>query len=549
MTILSAESISKSYGITPLLVDLSFSLEANGKMGVIGKNGCGKTTLLRIIAGEETKDGGRIVMPSGTKLAYLSQNPELNPEHTVLDAVFDQGDASLRLLHDYEEAVLELEASDGADAKLMDHVSELSHRLDVTGGWDLEADARAILDRLGLTDPQARIGTLSGGEQKRVAMAAALIVHPDLLILDEPTNHLDPDTIRWLEAYLENYAGALLIVTHDRYFFDRVTDRMLEIEDGSARQFQGNYTSYLEQKEAQREREAAVAQKKESMARRELAWLRRGPKARTSKSKARVDRAKELISETGNRREEREIDLDAPAARLGKKVIELRGVSKAFDDQTLIEGFSHLFTRDDRIGIIGPNGSGKTTLLEMIAGRLEPDSGTIERGTTTVIGYYDQESRALDDEKRLIDYITDVAEHVATADGSVITASQMLERFLFPKKQQYTPVGLLSGGERRRLYLARVLMGAPNVLLLDEPTNDLDIPTLVALEAYLDTFPGCLITVSHDRYFLDRTVEHLFRLDGMGTVRKIPGNYSANLELREREAAEKTSEEAASSAN
>jgi ATP-binding cassette subfamily F protein uup len=543
MSILSVESVTKSYGIKPLLTDISFGLESSGKMGVIGANGSGKTTLLRIIAGVETADGGRIVMPSAIRLAYLPQNPILKPEHSVLDAVFDQDDDQLSLLHDYEQAVGALEKADVADDALLARVSELSHRLDVSGGWDMEANARAILDRLGLTDPDARIDTLSGGQRKRVTIAAALVLRPDLLILDEPTNQLDPDTIAWLESYLSGYTGALLIVTHDRYFLDRVTNRMLEIEAGTAQRFEGNYTRYLEQKEAQSLREDAEAQKRESLARRELAWLRRGAKARTTKQKARVDRAEALLAEP-KKKQDRKIALDAPAARLGKKVVHLDHISKAFDNRILIEDFSHTFTREDRIGIIGPNGSGKTTLLEMIALRLAPDSGRVEHGPTTVIGYYDQESRALEDEKRLIDYVRDVAEHVVAGDGSIITASQLLERFLFPPAQHYTPVGLLSGGERRRLYLARILMGAPNVLLLDEPTNDLDIPTLVALEAYLDTFPGCLIAVSHDRYFLDRTVEHLFRLDGDGAIRKIPGNYSAYLELQEREAAASATEEA-----
>ncbi|CAN5818239.1 ABC-F family ATP-binding cassette domain-containing protein [soil metagenome] len=537
MSILSVESVRKSYGIKPLLTDVSFGLEANGKMGVIGANGSGKTTLLRIIAGVEPPDGGSVVMPSAVQVAYLSQNPPLNPKHTILDAVFDQGDDQLRLLHDYEEVSLSLEKSGDATEAQLTRLSELSHQLDITGGWDLEANARAILDRLGLADPEERIGTLSGGQRKRVAMAAALVLRPDLLILDEPTNHLDPDTITWLEGYLESYSGALLLVTHDRYFLDRVTNRMLEIEGGSAQRFVGNYTSYLEQKEAQSMREETEAQKRESLAKRELAWLRRGAKARTTKQKARVDRAEALLGEP-KKVKDKEIALDAPAARLGKKVVHLDSVTKGFDGRVLIRDLSHIFAREDRIGIIGPNGSGKTTLLEMIAGRLEPDNGSIERGPTTVVGYYDQESRALNDDQRIIEYIKDVAERVITNDGSSISASQLLERFLFPPAQQYTPIGLLSGGEKRRLYLARILMGAPNVLLLDEPTNDLDIQTLVALETYLDTFPGCLITVSHDRYFLDRTVEHVFQIKEGGSVRKIPGNYSAYLGLREREAAE-----------
>jgi ABC transport system ATP-binding/permease protein len=536
MSILTVESVHKSYGVKPLLEDVTFSLEADGRMGIIGANGTGKSTLLRIIAGEETPDGGTVSMPSAARLAYLPQNPPFDPEHTVIDAVFDQGDDELRLLHDYEAACAAVASGGQAEADALARMSELSHQLDVTGGWDREANARAILDRLGITDMSARVGTLSGGQRKRIALAAALVLRPDLLILDEPTNHLDPDTIAWLEDYLAVYKGALLLITHDRYFLDRVTNRMLELAGGRASRFVGNYTAYLEQKEAQEEREAAEDQKRQSLAKRELAWLRRGAKARTTKQKARVQRAEALLAEPKKAAETR-IELDAPATRLGKKVIHLENVSKGYDGQRLIDGFTYTFTRDDRIGIIGPNGSGKTTLLEVIAGRLAPDAGEVDRGPTTVIGYYDQESRALDDDLRLIDYIKEVAEHVRTSDGSLISASQLLERFLFPPAQQYTPVGLLSGGERRRLYLARILMGAPNVLLLDEPTNDLDIPTLVALEAYLDTFPGCLITVSHDRYFLDRTVEHLIQLDGSGGARVIPGNYSAYLEQRADDAA------------
>jgi ABC transport system ATP-binding/permease protein len=542
MTVLTVESIAKSYGVKPLLEDVSFSLEHNGKMGVIGPNGSGKSTLLRIIAGLERPDGGSVTFPSGTRVTYLPQNPPLNPEHTVLDAVFDQGDDALRLLHDYEEACAVLEA-DPSNQAALERVTDLSHELDVTGGWDLESNARAVLDRLGITEMTARVAELSGGQKKRIALAAALVLRPDLLILDEPTNHLDPDTIAWLEGYLAVFTGALLLVTHDRYFLDRVTDRMLEIENGEVQRFEGNYTKYLELKDAQTQREGAEAQKKASLARRELAWLRRGAKARTTKQKARVDRAEALLAEP-KKVTQRQIELDAPSARLGRKVIELQGVAKAYGEENLIEDFSYIFTREDRIGIIGPNGSGKTTLLEMIAGRVAPDRGRIEIGPTVAIGYSDQESRALDDEMRIIDYVREVAENVVTSDGSVISASQLLDRFLFPPAQQYTPVGLLSGGERRRLYLARILMGAPNVLILDEPTNDLDIPTLVALEDYLETFPGCLIAVSHDRYFLDRTVDQLFRFDGEGDIRIIPGNYSAYLEVRAREEAQRAAADA-----
>jgi ABC transport system ATP-binding/permease protein len=457
--------------------------------------------------------------------------------------VFAHGDEAASLLRDYEAACLALEAHGGADEALLTRVSDLSHRLDVTGGWDLEANARAVLDRLGITDTEARVGTLSGGQRKRVAMAGALVLRPDLLLLDEPTNHLDTDTIAWLEGYLATYPGALLLVTHDRYFLDRVTNRMLELERGHAYRYEGNYTHYLEEKAARSERQEAESQKRDALVRRELAWLRRGAKARTTKQKARVDRAEALLAEPRRQRDQ-EIELAAASARLGKRVVRLERVTKGYDGQTLLRDVSFEFTREDRIGVVGPNGSGKTTLLEMIARRTTPDAGHVEVGPTVVIGYYDQESRALDDSLRIIDYIEEVAENVRTADGSIITASQMLDRFLFPPAVQRTPIALLSGGERRRLYLLRLLMGAPNVLLLDEPTNDLDIPTLVALEEYLETFPGCLVVVSHDRAFLDRTVEHVLRFDGEGEVRPYPGNYSAYLEARAREEAQASAREA-----
>jgi ATP-binding cassette subfamily F protein uup len=396
-----------------------------------------------------------------------------------------------------------------------------------------------VLGRLGIGDTAAKMGALSGGQRKRVALAHALIANPRLLILDEPTNHLDAETITWLEGYLERYGGALLLVTHDRYFLDRVTRRILEVERGAVQAFEGNYAYYLEKKEEQEAARAAEGHKREMLIRRELAWLRRGAKARTSKSKARIDRAESLMAQP-KEAPRAELDINVTSSRLGKKVLELRGVTKAFDGRKLIEDFSHIFKPGERVGVIGPNGAGKTTLLEIIAGRLRPDGGTVETGQTVRLGYYDQENRALDETARVIDYVREVAERIETADGAFITAGQMLEKFLFSGAAQYAPIAKLSGGERRRLYLLRVLMGAPNVLLLDEPTNDLDIRTLVTLEDHLDNFAGCLIVVSHDRYFLDRTVEHIFRFEGGGLLRQYPGNYSAFLEARrdeEREAA------------
>lgn len=545
MNILTIEGLRKTYGTKPLLDAVTFGLADDEKMGLIGANGSGKTTLMRIIAGIEKADGGRMVIPSSARIAFLPQNPSFDPDHTILDAVFDQGDPLLRLLHDYEEVSHALSHStDTVDEKLLERMSDLSHQLDVTGGWDREASAKAVLDRLGLDDMEAKVGTLSGGQRKRVALARALVLQPDLLLLDEPTNHLDTETIAWLEKYLANYPGALLLVTHDRYFLDRVTNRMLEVMPGGVMKYEGNYTRYLELKEEQERLADATERTRQNLARRELAWLRRGPKARTSKAKYRVERAQALQESSGTGPDAK-LQLAAASTRLGKKVLELEGVSKAYGELTLIKGLTRLIAREDRLGIIGPNGSGKTTLLDMIAGKVKPDTGHIEFGPTVVVGYFDQEGRPLNDKLRVIDTVTEIAENVKTADGSVISASQMLERFLFPPAVQYTPVEKLSGGERRRLHLLLVLMGAPNILLLDEPTNDLDIPTLAALEEYLDTFDGVLIVVSHDRWFLDRTIDHVLHFEGEGEIREYPGDYSAFLELRQKEKAQQAAAVAA----
>ena len=549
MNILTIEDLRKTYGTKPLLESVTFGLADDEKMGLIGANGSGKTTLMRIIAGMEKSDGGRLMLQNNARVAFLPQNPSFDPTHTVLDAVFDQGDPLLRLLHDYEEVSYALEQmGTTVDEKLLERMSDLSHQLDVTGGWDREASAKAVLDRLGLTDMDAIVGTLSGGQRKRVALARALVLQPDLLLLDEPTNHLDTETISWLETYLANYPGALLLVTHDRYFLNRVTNRMLEVMPGGVMKYEGNYTRYLELKEEQERLKEATERTRQNLARRELAWLRRGPKARTSKAKYRVERAEALQESTGTGPDAR-LQLAAASTRLGKKVLELTNISKAYDDKVLVHKYSRLIARTDRLGIIGENGSGKTTLLDMIAGKVQPDAGHIETGPTVVVGYFDQEGRPLNDALRVIDTVTEVAENVRTADGSIISASQMLERFLFPPAVQYTPVSKLSGGERRRLHLLLVLMEAPNILLLDEPTNDLDIATLAALEEYLDTFDGVLIVVSHDRWFLDRTIDHVLHFEGEGAIREYPGDYSAYLKLREEEKAKEAVAAAKKKAN
>src|SRR5436305_6672145 len=534
MHILSLEAISKNYGIRPLFENVHLGLDSQDRVGVVGVNGSGKTTLLRLIAGEEVPDTGRIVFAEDVSVGYLPQNPPFEADQTVLDTVFAASNARMKLLHDYEGACQKLASDEKEDQRLLNRVAELAYELEVSGAWDLETNARAVLSRLGIHDTAARMGTLSGGERRRVALAHALIENPDLLILDEPTNHLDAETITWLEAYLARYRGALLLVTHDRYFLDRVTSRILEIDRGQVQSFQGNYGYYLEKKEEQESARRVEGQKREMLIRRELAWLRRGAKARTRKSKARIDRAETLMAQPKETLRA-ELDISVSSSRTGKKVLELHNITKSYDGRVLLDGFSYMLKPGDRIGIIGPNGAGKTTLLEIITGRIAPDSGTLEVGQTVHFGYYDQENRALNEAERVIDCVREVAERIETADGKFITASQMLEKFLFTGAMQYAPIAKLSGGERRRLYLLRVLMSAPNVLLLDEPTNDLDIQTMVTLEDYLDGFGGCLIVVSHDRYFLDRTVAHMFGFEGAGRVRQYPGYYSAFLAARQQE--------------
>lgn len=537
MNIISLENISKSYGVKPLFEGVTFGLEEGEKVGIIGLNGSGKSTILRILAGRERPDTGRAVVANNRAVTYLPQNPPFDPDQSVLDVVFTASNDQMRLLRDYEMACHDLSLSNGDDERLLDRVAKLAHRLEETGAWDMETNAKTVLTQLGITDTGERMGALSGGQRKRVALAKALVARPDLLLLDEPTNHLDADTITWLETYLARYAGTLLLITHDRYFLDRVTTRILEIDRSSVQSFAGNYSYYVEKKDEQEAQLSAASAKREALLRRELAWLKRGAKARTTKQKARIGRAEELKQQPVERAKS-ELDISVGFSRMGKKLLELEAVSKSYGDLKLIEGFNYSLKRNDRIGVIGPNGSGKTTLLEIITGGVEPDAGKVEKGQTIVTGYYDQENRELNGAQRVIDYTREVAERIETADGQVITASQMLEKFLFPPSMQYDLIERLSGGERRRLYLLRVLMSAPNLLLLDEPTNDLDIQTLMRLEEYLDSFPGCLIIVSHDRYFLDRTVDTIFRFEGDGRIQEYPGNYTAFLEAREREVVE-----------
>ena len=535
MNIVSLENVSKNYGFRPLFEDVTLGLEDRDKVGIIGANGSGKTTFLRILAGLEEADTGRVVRAKGKTLAYLSQNPAYDEKLTVLETIFASSSGVMQTIRDYEAVCHDL-AAGMDDANLLTRMSDLQHELEINGGWEIEANARAVLTKLDITDTSAKMGELSGGQRKRVALAHELIFKPDILILDEPTNHLDADTIEWLESYLARYTGMLLLVTHDRYFLDRVTDRIFEVDRGTVQNFSGNYAYYLEKKAEQDELREVEGHKRDQLIKKELAWLRRGAKARTRKSKHRIEAAHTLMAIPKEAAKDN-VDIAIGSKRLGSKVVEINSVSKSYGSNALIDGFTYLLKRDDRIGIIGANGSGKTTLLDMIMGRVAPDSGEIDIGQTVHIGYYDQESRALNDEQRVIDYIRDVAEYITTIDGTQITAGKMLEKFLFTPAAQYAVIGNLSGGERRRLYLLRILMGSPNVLLLDEPTNDLDIPTLIALEEYLDDFAGALIVVSHDRYFLDRTIENVFRFEPGGHVREFAGDYTAYLEVNEREEA------------
>ncbi len=542
MPVLTALNLSKDFRNKPLFSAVTFGIDWTDRVGLIGVNGSGKTTLIRILAGELASDTGEIVVAEGAQIGYLPQEPKFDPKLSVLDALFSKSSATMQLIHDYEAACAAV-AHDHSNAKLLTRMTDLAHQLDAAGAWELEANAKAILSQLGITDTEQIVGTLSGGQRKRVALAHALIVRPDLLILDEPTNHLDAETIQWLEDYLARYSGALFLVTHDRYFLDRVTNRIVEIDRGTTQTFSGNYSYYLEKKADQESRREVEYEKRKQLMKQELAWLRRGAKARSTKQKARVDRAEEMLS-APREKPRQEIEIGAVGRRLGTKVIEFEKVSKRYDDLVLVKDFTFILQRGDRIGIIGPNGTGKTTLLDMIVERIKPDAGRISLGTTVHIGYYDQENRRMTENQRLIDYVKEAGENLATADGMTISASQMAERFLFPPAMQFAPISKLSGGERRRLYLLRLLMEAPNVLLLDEPTNDLDIPTLVALEEYLDSFAGSVIAVSHDRYFLDRVVDRVLRFEGDGHIREYPGNYSAFLEIRDRETRERLALEA-----
>ena len=502
MNLLTIEHLTKSYTERLLFDDTAFSINEGEKVGVIGINGTGKSTLLKIAAGLEEPDQGSVVKGRNLYIRYLPQNPVFEPGYTVLESVIRENEG-------HEQA------------------------------WDLEGQAKNMLMKLDVPDWTAKIETLSGGQRKRVALASVLLSTADLLILDEPTNHLDSAMADWLEEYLKKFRGALLMITHDRYFLDSVTNRIVELDKGKLYSYQTNYEGFLELKAERMAMEEASERKRQSILRVELEWMKRGARARSTKQKGRIQRFESLSALSGPEYDG-EVELGSIASRLGRTTVELKNLSKAYDGKTLIRDFSYIFLKNDRVGFIGPNGSGKSTLMKMIAGWVKPDSGEIEIGQTVKLGYFSQENEAMDNDLRVIDYIKNVAEYVRTPDGSV-SASQMLERFLFPPSVQYTVIGKLSGGEKRRLYLLRILMDAPNVLILDEPTNDLDIRTLTILEDYLDSFQGIVITVSHDRYFLDRVVRRIFAFEGDGKICQYEGGFTDYQASRqEREEAEET---------
>lgn len=534
MHILSLENISKSYGEKKLLDNISFGIDESDKIGIIGINGTGKSTLLKIIAGIETSDQGQIIRKNQMRIEYLSQDPEFDSEATVIEQIFKGNSPEMILMRRYESILEKIEVG---DMSYNDELMKLQNKIDELHLWELESAAKTVLTKLDIKDFNRKMSILSGGQRKRVALASALIANSDLLILDEPTNHMDSDSITWLEEYLNRRKGAVIMITHDRYFLDRVTNRIIELDGTKLYSYDGNYSLFVEKKIVRDAIEEALERKKQNLYRTELAWIKRGARARSTKQKARIQRF-DSLKESLNTEKSDEMDISVLGSRLGKKVIELEQVSKSFGEITCIENFCYILLRDDRIGILGPNGIGKSTLMNLIANRIRPDSGTIDRGETVKVGYFSQETFHLDDQMRVLDFVREKAEYLPLANGQRISASKMLERFLFPSNLQYSLIGKLSGGEKRRLHLLSVLMEAPNVLLLDEPTNDLDIATLTILEDFIDYFNGPVIAVSHDRYFLDRVCEKIFSYEGNGAIQIYPGNYSDYIERMDNQVTE-----------
>lgn len=530
MNLLTTENLAKSYGERVLFEQVALNINDGDKIGLIGVNGTGKTTFFRVLTGEEPADSGKVLVGSGVRVGYLPQNPDFDDEATVLAQIFQGNSPAMQVIRDYEsimEQVHLLPDNIGLQKKLIN----LTQQMDAADAWTLESEAKAILTRLGILDFTALVSSLSGGQRKRIALAAALINPVDLLILDEPTNHIDNDMVAWLEQYLQGYKGALLMITHDRYFLDRVVNQIIEIDKGRLYSYTGNYGDFLVSKSEREEQQESSELKRQNILRNELAWIRRGAQGRSTKQKARIERFEQLSAQKSDLPTGK-LEMEVGASRLGRKIIELKDVSYGYGEEELFRNFSYNVLKNDRVGIIGPNGSGKSTLLNLISGRLVPKTGSVEIGQTVKIGYFSQESTEMDESLRVIEYVREEANFITTLDGENISASQMLERFLFLPNVQWMPIAKLSGGERRRLFLLRILMGVPNILLLDEPTNDLDVQTLTILEDYLDDFPGAVIVVSHDRYFLDRVVDKVFAFEGNGVVTQSAGGYTDYQEKR-----------------
>ena len=518
MNLLSVEEISKSYGEKVIFDSISFGVNQGQKIALIAKNGCGKSSILNIIAGEDSPDKGQVVFRKGIKVAYLSQEPLLDPKLTVKESVLRADNPILSIISEYDKALKNPEDQESYQ-KAFD-------AMDQAQAWDFETQYKKILFKLKLNDLNAKVGSLSGGQKKRIALCNALLKQPELLILDEPTNHIDLEMIEWLESYFSKEKITLLMVTHDRYFLERVCNEIIELDQGKLYSYKGNYSYYLEKRDARIAQENVEAHKTKLHFKKELEWMRRQPKARTTKSKSRIEDFKIIKEKASLRREDHKVQLEINMERLGSKMIEMHKVSKAFGDTTILNGFDYVFQRNERIGIIGKNGTGKSTFLNMLTSNEELDSGKIIWGETLKFGYYTQSGIPYKEGQKVIDVIREYGDYIPLKKGKKISAQQLLERFLFDRKKQYDFVDKLSGGERKRLYLCTVLIQNPNFLILDEPTNDLDIITLNVLENFLLDFPGCLIVVSHDRYFMDKIIDHLFVFKGSGNIENFPGNYS-----------------------
>lgn len=517
MNYLQVEDLSKSFGDLELFSNITFSIDKDQKTALIAKNGTGKTTLLNIIAQKDSSDSGKIVFKKDVKISYLEQLPDINENNTVIDEVFSSSGNVAKLIRQYEKAIKE-----NNEEQLQKAIDEI----DAENAWDYETKVKQILTKLKINDYNRPIKELSGGQKKRIALANALINQPDFLILDEPTNHLDLEMIEWLEEYLKSSKTTLLMVTHDRYFLDRVCNDIIEIDDKQIYRYKGNYSYYIAKREERITNQNAQVEKAKNLLKKETDWMSRMPQARATKAKYRIDAFYQLKDKASQSKTENKLNFNIKTSRLGKKIIEAKHINKKYGDLTILNDFTYTFSRNEKLGIIGKNGTGKSTFLNIITGNLKYDSGVIETGETIVFGYYKQQGIKLDNDKRVIDVITDISEDITLGNGNTMTAAQFLNYFLFSYDKHYTYVSKLSGGEKRRLYLMTVLMKNPNFLILDEPTNDLDIMTLTVLEDYLQNFSGCVIVVSHDRYFMDNVVEHLFIFDGNGKVKDFPGNYS-----------------------